>query len=209
MSSHFETSIHTDQWSYHGIVNEDGVPHGSGLKTWTGRLQRHKYDGEFREGRMHGRGTFVWPHASCYRGEWRDDARSGQGLMWLGDGRRCFEGEWEFDCPLTGTAVDPDGGVFLAKFGGGEPLGDESWRSVRREPAGRILNWPPSEYDPGGPRGRPEWRAGGAGGTKSRGRAGRPGRHAVRTFARLCTVIRVIYPSHRVEVVCTSSLASS
>ena len=158
MSSN-EKSVHNSQWSYHGAVNTEDSPNGRGLKTWTGDLCRHKYEGEFIDGRMQGRGSFAWPHAARYHGEWCDNARNGRGLMWLGDGKRCFQGDWTLDLPMIGTGVDPDGSIFLADFSGDEPLGDHSWLAAERTPVGRFLNWPPSEYAPGGPRGPAEWRA--------------------------------------------------
>jgi hypothetical protein len=40
-----------------------------------------KYEGEFRDDKMHGRGTDTLPNGQKYVGEFRDNKRNGQGTM--------------------------------------------------------------------------------------------------------------------------------
>ena len=52
------------------------------------------YRGEFRLGKMHGRGHHMFADGSSYKGEYRDHMRHGQGIFHGGGGSK-YEGEWD------------------------------------------------------------------------------------------------------------------
>jgi hypothetical protein len=122
------------------------------------------YYGEVVGGRKHGRGADTGRgiyKGTCYDGEFVDNKWHGRGVLWLGDGARCFDGQWDSSLPLRGTAVEPNGIYFLLNFDGTTGLyNDSTWRAaLARAPrsAGRITSWPPPEDAPGGRAGDAEW----------------------------------------------------
>ena len=68
----------------------EGKLHGRGVYRWAVGAC---YDGELRDGMQHGSGTQTWPGHSRYRGEWRDGKRHGRGTYIWATGAR-YEGEW-------------------------------------------------------------------------------------------------------------------
>lgn len=52
------------------------------------------YDGNYKNGKKHGKGTFIWADGSRYEGEWRNDMRYGIGTYTWPDGD-IYTGEWE------------------------------------------------------------------------------------------------------------------
>ena len=73
---------------YVGKINDEGVPHGQGARTWPdGSSDR----GAFRDGEANGEGVRTWPDGSSYRGEFRDGKPHGQGVLTKPDGER-YEG---------------------------------------------------------------------------------------------------------------------
>jgi hypothetical protein len=122
------------------------------------------YFGEVVGGRKHGRGADTGRgvyEGTCYDGEFVDNKWHGRGVLWLGDGAHCFDGQWANSLPLRGTAVQPDGMFFLLNLDGATGLyNDSTWRAaLARAPrsAGRIPGWPPREDAPGGRAGDAEW----------------------------------------------------
>jgi len=69
---------------------KDGKMHGHGTFTLP---DGEKYVGEFKDGLPHGRGTSTWPDGLKYVGEWKDDKMHGQGTFTLPDGTK-YAGEW-------------------------------------------------------------------------------------------------------------------
>ena len=53
-----------------------------------------KYDGEWKDGLQHGRGTFYFAAGEKYEGDWRDGKPNGRGVKTYADGRR-YDGEWK------------------------------------------------------------------------------------------------------------------
>ena len=71
----------------------DGKASGEGRFTWRGNHGENVYQGEFHEGRLHGRGVYRWAVGACYDGELRDGRQHGRGThTWPGGGR--YQGEW-------------------------------------------------------------------------------------------------------------------
>lgn len=52
------------------------------------------YDGEWRGGMRHGRGTIVWSDGAKYEGEWAFNAATGQGKFTHTEGD-VYEGHWK------------------------------------------------------------------------------------------------------------------
>lgn len=50
------------------------------------------YSGQWRDGKMNGRGVLLWPSGDRYEGEWRDGAQHGQGTFAAADGSMYFGG---------------------------------------------------------------------------------------------------------------------
>lgn len=64
----------------------------------SGRLVEPKgtYEGTFLNGKKHGSGTYVSKNGSKYKGEYINDYRSGQGVLYNKDNTVAYEGEmWE------------------------------------------------------------------------------------------------------------------
>lgn len=75
---------------------------GSGTLTWrwtvNGQSKTEIYIGEYRNGRINGRGVYTWSSGNTYDGEWRDGDYHGRGIYvwgekseWAGDR---YEGEY-------------------------------------------------------------------------------------------------------------------
>jgi len=72
---------------------KDGKRHGQGTYTFKdGRI----YVGEFKDGASHGQGTIKYKDGSMYVGEFKDGKRHGQGTIKYKEGRIC-DGEWKDD----------------------------------------------------------------------------------------------------------------
>lgn len=115
----------------------DGRPHGYGLmlllptrhclctsslvRVWAASTATtvpidSGYDGEWRDGRMCGRGTFTFQNGARHRGELRDDVRNGSGEYVRADGFKC-DGTWKDDRHTgPGTATWPDGEYFVGAW---------------------------------------------------------------------------------------------
>src|SRR5262249_24704434 len=68
----------------------DGKMTGRGVLTWA---NGNRYDGEFRDGQRSGRGVFTWANGNRYEGEYSDDKRNGHGVEIWANGDRC-DGEY-------------------------------------------------------------------------------------------------------------------
>ena len=72
----------------------DGKPHGHGTYTYS---NGNRYEGDFRDGKPHGHGTYTSADGRRYEGEWRDSKPHGHGIYTTAAGRR-YEGEWQEGC---------------------------------------------------------------------------------------------------------------
>ena len=66
---------------------------------YTGKGTMHyvefKYVGEFKDGKLHGQGTFTWYNGDKYVGEFKDDMRNGQGTFTGSFSGSQYVGEWK------------------------------------------------------------------------------------------------------------------
>ena len=51
-----------------------------------GEWEGEKYVGEFKDGKIHGQGTYTWTSGDKYVGEFKDDKKHGQGTYTFADG---------------------------------------------------------------------------------------------------------------------------
>ena len=80
----FGTETNTAGDKYDGEFR-DGKRNGQGTFTW---LNGGKYVGEYRDGKFNGQGTLTWPNGDKYVGEFRDGKRTGRGTYtWLNGGK--------------------------------------------------------------------------------------------------------------------------
>jgi hypothetical protein len=68
---------------------------------------RSSYDGEFRDGKMHGRGSLTWCDGKRYKGDFRDDCLHGHGVFESLEGWT-YNGDFELDQPTKGVITGKD-----------------------------------------------------------------------------------------------------
>ncbi|GAA0123116.1 MAG: hypothetical protein KID00_03925 [Clostridium argentinense] len=73
---------HTHTGIYEG-ERKDGKIHGYGTYTYTNGT---KYVGYWKENTMHGEGTLTWASCEKYIGNWKDDEKHGYGIYTWPDG---------------------------------------------------------------------------------------------------------------------------
>jgi len=66
------------------------------------------YDGEFRDGKMHGRGSLTWGDGKRFMGDFRDNCLHGYGVFESPDDWT-YTGALEFDRPTKGVFTGKDG----------------------------------------------------------------------------------------------------
>jgi hypothetical protein len=54
------------------------------------------YKGGFQNGKMHGKGAFVWSSGEMYDGEWQNNDQQGTGVMTQKDGTVLHSGSWAY-----------------------------------------------------------------------------------------------------------------
>ena len=73
-----------------GLINENFSGQGT-----LSMFDNFYYEGDFKEGQLHGTGTMYFAEASGeYSGEWKDSKYEGQGTLTLADGDK-YVGEWK------------------------------------------------------------------------------------------------------------------
>lgn len=71
---------------------ERGIPNGWGKAQY---LDGKIYDGEWKDGKMHGSGKEFYPEGTLeFEGEYKEGLRDGYGKAYLHDGKLIYEGEW-------------------------------------------------------------------------------------------------------------------
>ena len=96
-----------------------------------------KYDGEVRNGKRHGHGTYTFGSGAksgdIYYGEWKDGKYHGQGIFSFRGGQKYF-GEFKDGQPNgQGTFTFPDGSKYVGEYKNGE-----QWNGVRYLASGKI-----------------------------------------------------------------------
>jgi hypothetical protein len=81
------------------------------------------YSGEYRDGKMNGRGVYTWANGDRYDGQWRDDRRHGSGVYALANGSR-YEGEFrDNEANGRGVFTYADGRVRQGEWRDGKLVG--------------------------------------------------------------------------------------
>lgn len=87
------------------------------------------YSGEWKDGKIEGRGVFMWVNGDRFEGEWKNDLQNGQGTFAASDGS-VYYGGWK------NGLKDGDGVFRPATYGG---KGDDPVLYLRRYEAGRMV----------------------------------------------------------------------
>ncbi|NQY73402.1 MAG: hypothetical protein HRT90_01420 [Candidatus Margulisbacteria bacterium] len=81
------------------------------------------YQGDFKQGKRHGRGKFSFNNGDVYDGKWRDGKSEGKGTLTYRDGG-FYEGEWEAgEKHGEGRRMYKEGGVYEGGWEAGERHG--------------------------------------------------------------------------------------
>ena len=94
-----------------GEVDDEGLPHGEGVRTWP---DGDRYKGEYRTGAQ-ARGTYTWPDGCSFTGEYVDGDMS-RGVYTWPDGSQ-FEGTYRDGQPGNGVLTKADGAMQRGEFG--------------------------------------------------------------------------------------------
>lgn len=70
---------------------EDGKFHGKGKFNWT---DGSSYEGEYEHGKKEGQGSFVYPSKKVYRGRWHNGKQEGEGTLLDSDENSLKSGTW-------------------------------------------------------------------------------------------------------------------
>jgi hypothetical protein len=102
-----------DGGRYVGQFNEQRQPHGEGVKFHADGSERAS--GQWRDGKLHGRGKEIFPKGSRYEGDLIDGKWSGLGTFTWADGR-VFQGELDENAS-NGFGVEWTAAGEMAKCG--------------------------------------------------------------------------------------------
>jgi len=103
---------------------------GFGKAVWSDGAS---YEGEWRDGRFHGRGLSISASGVRYEGEWRDHQRHGQGKLELTNGV-VYDGGWEHGVKSgRATVIWPSSDRYVGEYSANERsgLGTYTWASGR------------------------------------------------------------------------------
>src|SRR6267143_24691 len=77
---------------------KNGLAQGVGVLQWFKDGKAHsRYEGEYRDGKLNGRGVYTWVSGGRYEGELKDNKPNGRGVFTFADGDR-YEGSWTNGC---------------------------------------------------------------------------------------------------------------
>ena len=99
-------SDHRVGYKYEGEF-KNGKMHGQGTFTWAGEWQGQQYVGELKEGYSHGQGTITYKNGDVYNGEWKEGKRHGQGTRTQRNGNESV-GEWKGGKLWNGVLIRQD-----------------------------------------------------------------------------------------------------
>ena len=68
------------------------------------------YVGKWKNGELHGQGTYTWSDGDKYVGEFKDGGKHGHGIVTYPDGSK-YVGECKDDKPWNGTRYDKNGKI--------------------------------------------------------------------------------------------------
>lgn len=71
---------------------KDGEMHGEGTFTWK---DKSSYKGEYYQNKKHGKGVFIFPNEDRYDGHWEKGVQHGKGILYSKDNVELQSGEWD------------------------------------------------------------------------------------------------------------------
>ncbi|KAL9180595.1 hypothetical protein ACHAXT_011048 [Thalassiosira profunda] len=116
---------------YEGEISGYGLRHGKGVgyKFANGSVC-NVYDGQWQDGKKHGRGKMTYTSGNFYEGEWKDDRKHGRGKMTYTSGT-FYEGEWKDSKKHgRGRLTTADGGVEEGSWQTGQRHGEFTWKGA-------------------------------------------------------------------------------
>ena len=96
-------------WS--GRCYARGPAVGFGVLEWRHADKVSRYEGEYRDGKPHGRGSYTASDGNRYEGEYRDGRRYGRGVFTFANGGR-YEGEYRDGKPNGLGTLSRDGATY-------------------------------------------------------------------------------------------------
>ena len=119
----------------------NGKLHGRGKRTYS---SGDRYEGDFVAGLRNGLGTATWAHGDVFEGEWADNKRSGFGVQWNKERKVAHCGRWANDQSLESCPV-PRIKMPVGKFlsAAGEPGRGRRARTYSSA-AWRVQFWVPA-----------------------------------------------------------------
>jgi hypothetical protein len=129
----------------------DGKPNGRGVFVGADEWPGWRYDGEWVNGDMHGRGELQMGNGECYVGEFEYGNLQGRGELRLGGDARRFDGEWNQKYAQCGTVVDSDGAAYRVEFlrmGGGGVYWTDVEDAINRKSRGTWTRLPEAVRTP-------------------------------------------------------------
>ncbi len=118
-----------------------GLAQGHGTLQWFNDGKPGERDeGEFKDGKQHGRGVRVFSNGARYEGDFKDGKREGHGVEVYADGSR-YDGEWKdntFEGHGVGTVAN--GNRFEGEFHAGKPNGQGAYTAKNGTVSGNWIN---------------------------------------------------------------------
>ena len=122
---------------------------GQGVKCINETLYKW-YNGEYKEGKFHGQGTFNYPSGKIYKGKWKDGKKQGKGTLTFTNGKKYvgnwkdnkkngqgtetlsngdkYEGNWKDEkINGKGTYTNPNGDKYVGEFKDGKRHGQGTY----------------------------------------------------------------------------------
>jgi hypothetical protein len=119
----------------------NGLAQGRGTLQWLNEGKPGERDeGEFKDGKQHGRGVRAFTNGARYEGDFRNGKREGHGIEEYGNGSR-YEGEWKDNTfEGHGVATLTNGNRFEGEFHAGKPNGQGSYKAKNGIVSGNWTN---------------------------------------------------------------------
>lgn len=89
-----EYHIKSEGRTYIGGFDKSGKLTGEGKLEYTDGSGR-RYEGEFKDGKLHGRGKFYWKEGNTYNGEFVNGKQHGNGELYIKDKNKVYETHWQ------------------------------------------------------------------------------------------------------------------
>ena len=103
---------------------KDGKEHGQGIFIWA---DGEEYIGQWMNGKKHGQGTYTYPSGSKYVGQWMNGKKHGQGTYTYPSGAK-YVGQWKNgEKHGRGTYTYPSGAKYVGEYQNGVRRGQGTY----------------------------------------------------------------------------------